>query len=572
MKLSNKIILAASAAVVATALGATATVYWLSNANRVTALRSQMAVVLGQANTVAANMDRMHQAHSFDIAGLLAAAKKSSGDRPLKETYRETALYNTIPIVASWQAAAKSAKDQGYEFFTPSRPDLPARNSKNNNGADFADAFKAFAAGQTEFFLHDTDRNELVFAQPVRIAESCMNCHGDPANSPTHDGKDILGFPMENMKIGDVKGAFVLKAPLTHDAVVVKTMQSMSLVSVILLGLSVTGFYVFNRRFVNRPLGAAIAQIDAASGQTSSAAGQISSSSQTLAEGASEQAASLEETSASLEELSSMTKRNAESAAQAKQAAGQTRQVADTGAQQMQAMQAAMEAIRSASQDITKILKTIDEIAFQTNILALNAAVEAARAGEAGAGFAVVADEVRSLAQRCAAAAKETAVKIDDSVAKSQQGVQISADVAKSFATIQEQIRQLDTLVAEIANASNEQSQGIGQVTTAVSQMDKVTQANASTAEESAAAPQELNAQALALKDAVVNLQNLVGDDAGSVAPRAIASPAAAPRAKAPVTRNVTPRLEKLTPPVRQQITATAGKASNGHDEFFKNT
>jgi methyl-accepting chemotaxis protein/carbonic anhydrase len=245
--------------------------------------------------------------------------------------------------------------------------------------------------------------------------------------------------------------------------------------------------------------------------QTSAASTQVSSASQTLAQGASEQAASLEETSSSLEEIASMIKRNADNAQQAKAAATQARESADGGSGQMQAMISAMDAIKDASQDITKILKTIDEIAFQTNILALNAAVEAARAGEAGAGFAVVAEEVRSLAQRCAAAAKETAVKIDDSVVKSQQGVNISGEVAKNFATIQERIRQLDVLVAEIATASQQQSTGIVQVNTAVSQMDQVTQSNAGSAEESASAAEELNAQAISLKEIVVNLQQLVG-------------------------------------------------------------
>jgi len=222
--------------------------------------------------------------------------------------------------------------------------------------------------------------------------------------------------------------------------------------------------------------------------------------------------------------MSSMTKRNADNAANAKDIAAGTRQAADTGASDMEEMTTAMNAIKTSSDGISKIIKTIDEIAFQTNLLALNAAVEAARAGEAGMGFAVVADEVRNLAQRSAQAAKETAAKIEDSIQKSANGVQISTKVAERLQEIVTKARQVDELVAEIATASKEQSQGIGQVNTAVSQMDKVTQSNAASAEESASAAEELNAQALTLKGVVADLQRLVGGRNGSSAP---ASPAA---------------------------------------------
>jgi methyl-accepting chemotaxis protein len=262
---------------------------------------------------------------------------------------------------------------------------------------------------------------------------------------------------------------------------------------------------------INRPLRGMLDRLSSAGSQTASAAGQVSSSSQSLAEGASEQAASLEETTASLEEMAGMTKRNAENASNANQLANQARQAADNGAADMQAMNAAMTDIKVSSDDIAKIIKTIDEIAFQTNILALNAAVEAARAGEAGMGFAVVAEEVRNLAQRSAQAAKETAAKIEGAIGKTAQGVQISAKVAAGLAEIVEKVRRVDALVAEVASASREQSQGVDQINSAIVQMDKVVQSNAGSAEESAAAAEELNAQAAVLNNAVADLQQLVG-------------------------------------------------------------
>jgi methyl-accepting chemotaxis protein len=260
----------------------------------------------------------------------------------------------------------------------------------------------------------------------------------------------------------------------------------------------------------NRVLLDISAQLAEGSGQLASASSEINRASQTLAQGASEQAASLEETSASLEEITSMTKRNAESAGHAKTFSNQTRHAAETGAGDMEAMTKAMDAIKASSDNIGRIIKTIDEIAFQTNILALNAAVEAARAGEAGAGFAVVADEVRALAQRSAHAARETAEKIADSIQKSEHGVAISGKVAGNLHAIVTNARQVDNLVAEIALASKEQNEGLDQVLTAVTQIDKVTQTTAASAEETASASEELTAQAASVDRIVGQLQHLV--------------------------------------------------------------
>jgi len=263
-------------------------------------------------------------------------------------------------------------------------------------------------------------------------------------------------------------------------------------------------------RSITRPIKAIAEALAVGAEQTASAANQVSAASQSLAEGASEQAASLEETSSSLEEMASMTRRNAENAGKVKDLGSQARQAGDQGVHDMAEMTQAMQGIKASSDEVAKIIKTIDEIAFQTNILALNAAVEAARAGEAGMGFAVVADEVRNLAQRAAQSAKETAAKIEDAVQRSALGTQISGKVASSLEEIVGKARQVDELAAEVAAASREQSQGIEQVNSAVTQMDKVTQSNAASAEESASAAEELNAQAENLKEAVHQLIQLV--------------------------------------------------------------
>jgi len=262
---------------------------------------------------------------------------------------------------------------------------------------------------------------------------------------------------------------------------------------------------------VPRPFAAVINRLNDAVEASAHSSLQVSQSSSAMAEGASSQAASLEETSASLEEIVSMAKRNTEAAHQARTAARQAREVADSGSADVATMVEAMGEIRASSEGITKIIKTIDEIAFQTNILALNAAVEAARAGEAGAGFAVVADEVRSLAQRSAQAAKETAVKIDDSNGKSQRGASACDKVAGMLQQITAHTREVDQLVNEIAQASQEQTQGIDQVNKAIAAMDKVVQTGAATAEESAGVAHELTGQTQTLQDTAKELAALVG-------------------------------------------------------------
>ena len=289
-------------------------------------------------------------------------------------------------------------------------------------------------------------------------------------------------------------------------------------------------------RSTNRALNDITVNLDRGALQTASAARQVSMASQTLASGASEQAASVEETSTSLEQMSSMIRATAENAEKAKELAAEARSVAATGSMTMAEMTHAMAAIDSSSAEVAKIVKNIDEIAFQTNILALNAAVEAARAGEAGAGFAVVADEVRSLAQRSAAAAKETADKIEAAIANSRKGSQCTAKVEESLTQIADKVNSTDSLVSEIATAAREQAQGIEQINVAIAQMDKVSQSNSASAEESASAAEELDAQAETLKDLVAKLRLLVDGKAATLSPAPVSSQRLLPKITPAIT------------------------------------
>lgn len=503
MNLSTKIVLAALAAIVLTAAAALFVQKQELEAQGIRLLQDTMHSTLVEAEDVRATISELGNNGAFNVEKLLAEYK-ASGD------LRGSALYDTIPVVAAWKAAGKAAEDLGFEFRVPKNN---ARNSKNQPRPEEAEILKILETGTVpELFKADRATNTILMARPVKLTKDCLSCHGDPANSPTKDGKDIVGFQMENWKAGEVHGAFVLKTDFSRvDASVRHGMLSTLAWLAPLTVAVLAGFVLLIQRSVVRPLRTASNALIAGSEQIAAAATQVSATSQTLAGGASEQAASLEETSAALEQMSGVTKRNADHASSAKELANAARTSADRSSASVDKLNAAMGQLKGSSGEIAKIVKTIDEIAFQTNLLALNAAVEAARAGEAGAGFAVVAEEVRALAQRSASAARETAGKIESALHNSEEGSRIGVEVTESLGEIIEKVRQLDSLVAEIAQASSEQSQGIHQVNTSAVELDKVTQSNAAAAEESASAAEELNAQAAELNGLVGQLFALIG-------------------------------------------------------------
>ena len=247
----------------------------------------------------------------------------------------------------------------------------------------------------------------------------------------------------------------------------------------------------------------ALSQVRRAVDEVSTGTGQIADAAQSLSQGATESAASLEEISASATQIGQQARHNAETATQANALAASAKTSAETGAKRMEALNGSMAAITESSGQIARIIKTIDDIAFQTNILALNAAVEAARAGRHGKGFAVVAEEVRSLAARSAKAARETADLIEGSKDRVNEGNRIAKETAEALSEIVAGIVKVGDLVGEMSAASNEQAQGIAQISQGLGQIDQVTQQNTATAEETAAAAEELSGQADELRNLI---------------------------------------------------------------------
>jgi methyl-accepting chemotaxis protein len=307
---------------------------------------------------------------------------------------------------------------------------------------------------------------------------------------------------------------------------VVSTGNTRSYILVFAGGVLLSIFAVWRTvRKIDEVLQGSVTELSDATVQIASAASQVSASSQLLANGASEHAAMFQQTSNASTEISSISSQTTENSRLTADKMASSEATLQATNQSLTQMVDAMERINGSSQKISKIIKVIDEIAFQTNILALNAAVEAARAGEAGLGFAVVADEVRNLAMRCAQAARDTTGLIEESIANTKEGKARVDQVAVAIRTITKESSTIKELIDEINVGSVEQSRGIDQISNSILQMEQVTQSSASSAEESSAAAEELNAQAKAMKEIVERLRAMVDGGNGSSGGREVAEP-----------------------------------------------
>lgn len=440
-------------------------------------------------------------------------------------------IMKQVPIFSSIKVGEKNAAQENYEFRVTS---IGARNPKNEASDIEARYIKKFESGElsgTEVW-ENKEENKLWVMRPIYLSESqgCLTCHGNPNTSPWGNGKDILGFDMENWKDGTFKGLFIIKSDLapvqeSAQASIFKITGISLLISVLAIIISIIVIRMittaikkiieankkisegnldvevsintkdeleelgnYTNEMVER-LRDVINNIREVAASVSNASRDISSASSQLSMGASTQASSVEQVSASMEEMTSNIDQNTDNAQETKRIAMESNESVKKG---NQSSKIAMESMNNIAQKIT----IINEIAFQTNILALNAAVEAARAGAHGAGFAVVASEVRKLAEKSKIAAEEI-----ESLSKN--GVEISLAASKMLEDVVPQIEKTTMLIQEISTSSLEQSSGSNQINEAIQSLNDVTQQNAASAEELASTASEFNTLATSLEEAV---------------------------------------------------------------------
>ena len=446
---------------------------------------------------------------SFWLSRTMTAEQREAADVATRVRYATTLKGYNTQMFAAERAIIVAYTANDVDAVQKWHADIKAIFATSHKDSQ---ALTAMMAG-------DEDKKRVTSLEAgMKAWESgCFACHdtdsdmNDPVKMQQLSSKTLALVAANEKLANDIEAG--QKAEFEDHVASARTQATRSmwlLVALSLLAAGVSFGVVAMVRAIGVGLTDATHRLGEGAAEVFEAAAQVASSAQTLSQSANQQAAALEETSASMAEMASMTTSNAQHSAEAAQWSADAEAAVKQANVALSSMVTSMGSIQDSSHKVSKILRTVDEIAFQTNILALNAAVEAARAGEAGMGFAVVADEVRSLAQRSAQAAKDTATLIEESLSATQSGKLRVSEMSDAITSVTEAIGKVRELADLVRDASAHQTQGFMQVTKALEDIEKATQSTAASAEESAAASETLNAEAEASLSHVTRLESIV--------------------------------------------------------------
>jgi methyl-accepting chemotaxis protein len=439
----------------------------------------------------------------------------NSFDSTAERTVRKIVLADLIDTAKSDMIAA--ARGLIMVSYSEDLDRAPGLREAFNHGADSVqkslDELRPLLDGEESLGIHSEMTSELTRWRASFKEQDRLCSAGKPGEAMAYARATTLqlsqNFSAQANRLDQIEQQSLVaeKAAVANQNFQSRWMAAVLLALAALLGV---GVFLLIRQ-INTRLRRVGSQMMEGAGQVASAANQVAASSQELARGASENAAALQETSASTKEIDVATRNNARSSQTAAELMRQAGQQIAGANEKLAEMLIAMGEINNSSDKISKIIKVINEIAFQTNILALNAAVEAARAGELGMGFAVVADEVRNLAQRCSQASQDTAALIEDSIGRTSQGSAKLDQVVSAIHSVTATSTRVATLIQDVSFGSQRQAQGMEQISKAITRMEQVTQQTAAAAEQSAASSEQLSSQSEAMRSAVGRLTSMVG-------------------------------------------------------------
>jgi methyl-accepting chemotaxis protein len=431
-------------------------------------------------------------------------------DGNLPKEHKER-LLKAVPIIVLFTMGYAGEKTDGYKFRIFS--DQPRREEHRAN-AEEMEILRSFEQDPflKEMVNKSDDGKFYAVTRPIRLDErqGCMMCHGSPSTSPWKNGKDILGYQMEDMKNGALRGAYTVMLNMKPvEDITSATTKQIAMGGAFFTSIALVVGLLLVRSPMNK-LATVSKSLGSSGDEIADASTQMNEVSSNVASAANEAAASLEETVAAIEALSRIVTQNSESAREGADVAQVAEQTARQGQKEMKQLITAMGDIHKGSKKVGEITSLINDIAFQTNLLALNAAVEAARAGEQGKGFAVVAEAVRTLAQRTSSAATDISKLISESTETAEQGARLADSAGKVFDQIIDSISKVNQVTGSISAASEEQVQGISEISSALNQLDQTTQNNAMSADSSAQASEKLQDQAQRLKSLVDELSVVI--------------------------------------------------------------